>query len=247
MPDTDNDLYVGYLPAPPRTVRFLRKLIPPTLAILASLMAAIAFTQRSPGNATWDTGTPRTVSGILYTNPYPVLFADDHTAWYLVEQGKRGAQQRTQPFDAQRVTITGWPLERDARHILELAPDDSAITARSTDRAAPIPITNIPTFAPITTHGEIVDAKCYLGAMKPGDGKAHKACATLCISSGIPAVFVSTESGTPTYHLILNQENQPATDITRDFIGEPITLTPTLAKWGDIDIYIITPTSITRP
>lgn len=245
MPDTHDDFYVGYLPAPPRHVRFLRVLIPPTLTVLACIMAAIAFTQRSPGPAIWHDATPISITGALYATPYPVLFTDDNTAYFLVEQGKRGAQQRAAPHHAHRATITGWLLERDDRKILELVPEDDAIRAH--EPVPELPITSIPTFAPITAHGEIVDAKCYLGAMKPGDGKAHKACATLCITSGIPALFISGSSDTPAYHLILDTSHQPATNITHDFIGEPITLTPTLAKWGPLDIYLINTNNITRP
>ena len=38
----------------------------------------------------------------------------------------------------------------------------------------------------VTLKGEIIDPKCYLGAMKPGGGKTHKACAMRCIAGGIP-------------------------------------------------------------
>lgn len=244
MPDTQDDFYVGYLATPPRHVRFLRRIIPPTLILLACIMAAIAFSQRSPGPAIWHDAKPISITGALYATPYPVLFTDDNVAYFLVEQGKRGAQPRTAPHHAHRATITGWLLERDNRRILELVPESDAIRAH--ESIPELPITPVPTFAPITAHGEIVDAKCYLGAMKPGDGKAHKACATLCITSGIPALFVSHITSSPTYHLILDTNHQPATPITHDFIGEPITLTPTLAKWGPLDIYTITQSSITR-
>ena len=39
--------------------------------------------------------------------------------------------------------------------------------------------------------GEICDGKCYAGAMQPGTGLAHKACANLCLIGGTPAVFVA--------------------------------------------------------
>lgn len=44
---------------------------------------------------------------------------------------------------------------------------------------------------PVTLDGELVDSKCYLGTMKPGDGKTHKSCAILCLRGGIPPLFVS--------------------------------------------------------
>ncbi|MGE6744243.1 hypothetical protein ACQKGC_28815, partial [Allorhizobium pseudoryzae] len=41
--------------------------------------------------------------------------------------------------------------------------------------------------------GEICDGKCYAGAMRPGSGLAHKACANLCLIGEIPAVFVTVD------------------------------------------------------
>lgn len=43
----------------------------------------------------------------------------------------------------------------------------------------------------VTLTGELLDGKCYLGAMKPGDGAAHRACAMLCIRGGLPALFIA--------------------------------------------------------
>jgi hypothetical protein len=37
--------------------------------------------------------------------------------------------------------------------------------------------------------GEILDAKCWFGAMRPGFGKTHKACAALCARGGLPLAF----------------------------------------------------------
>lgn len=69
-----------------------------------------------------------------------------------------------------------------------------------------------------TLVGEIVDTKCYLGAMKPGRGKPHRDCASLCIRGGIPAaLLVRTETGErELVHLV-------------DFAGQP--LGPELLKW----------------
>jgi hypothetical protein len=33
---------------------------------------------------------------------------------------------------------------------------------------------------------EILDANCWFGAMRPGYGKPHKACAALCARGGLP-------------------------------------------------------------
>jgi hypothetical protein len=39
-------------------------------------------------------------------------------------------------------------------------------------------------------RGEIVDTKCYLGVMTPGEDKVHRGCAVRCISRGVPPAFL---------------------------------------------------------
>lgn len=41
-----------------------------------------------------------------------------------------------------------------------------------------------------TLQGEIVDSKCYLGVMRPGNTKTHRACAVRCIAGGVPPVLL---------------------------------------------------------
>ena len=45
-----------------------------------------------------------------------------------------------------------------------------------------------------TLKGEIVDPKCFFGAMKPGHGLTHKQCAMRCISGGIAPVLVAQDA-----------------------------------------------------
>jgi hypothetical protein len=45
----------------------------------------------------------------------------------------------------------------------------------------------------VELRGEIVDSKCYLGVMNPGDGKVHRDCAARCISGGIPPALVARD------------------------------------------------------
>ncbi len=55
----------------------------------------------------------------------------------------------------------------------------------------------------VALTGEIMDSKCYLGAMNPGERKVHRACAIRCISGGIPPVFVVRTTGGSIQHLLL--------------------------------------------
>lgn len=241
----EGEFYVGYLATPPSYVRFLRRVIPPTLVVLACVMAGVALLQRDPGRGRWDTGATISVTGTVASRPYPAVFLDEDEAYLLVETGKRGAQQRVAAADGKRATVTGWLLERDGRRILELAPEDSAVRVEAGDGVVP-EIRDVPTFAPIVARGEIVDAKCYLGAMKPGDGKGHKACATLCVGAGIPPMFVSNEGGTTSYHLVVDAAHGAANGLVAEVLGEPVEARPTLAKWGPFDVYVVGEGAVSR-
>jgi hypothetical protein len=93
--------------------------------------------------------------------------------------------------------------------------------------------------------GEIVDYKCFLGAMKPGDGKTHKACAALCISGGIPPMLVSfDERGTRTYTvLVLDQGRTP--DLA-EAAGEPVRVSGRLEVKGGLRVLTVIPDGVVR-
>jgi hypothetical protein len=42
---------------------------------------------------------------------------------------------------------------------------------------------------PDSLGGEILDSKCWFGAMQPSDSKVHKACASLCVRGDVPPAF----------------------------------------------------------
>ena len=89
--------------------------------------------------------------------------------------------------------------------------------------------------------GEIVDFKCFLGAMKPGDGKPHQACATLCISGGIPPMLVSKNpDGSNHYRLVLGEAGEPIDDTLMGLIGIPIEATGIAERWGDLEVIRLT-------
>lgn len=233
-----DEFYVGYLPLPWGHSRFLRIAIPLTLWLMVFVSAGIAWTQRHPGDAVWDDATERDWVGVLRAAPYPMLLVesgdDAGSIALLVEQGKLGAT-RAKQFDGARVTLRGWRLQRDGRRIIELHPADDAITRQEGTPAPPAP-EMIAAEARAEIVGEIMDAKCFLGAMKPGEGLAHKACAILCITGGIPPMLVSREGGSTRYYLLTDEQGGPMPRELIPLVGEPVRATGTLARIGDLDM-----------
>jgi hypothetical protein len=232
-----DEFYVGYLPLPWGHSRFLRVAVPAVLWAMLLVSIGVAWTQRDPGPAVWDDGVEREWTGVLRATPYPMIEVtagdDAGSIALLVEQGKRGAQARSAAFDGRRVRVRGWRLERDGRRIIELTPGAGAIEALGDDRvAAPVPSR----LGEAVVEGEIMDAKCFLGAMKPGDGVAHRACAILCLTGGIPPMLVSRGAGGTRYLLMTDEAGGPMPAEWIGLAGLPVRATGALERVGDVEV-----------
>ncbi len=245
--------YVGYLPLPATHRRFLKFALPLILWIFVFLGFAIVWPQRSPGSGVWETVQPIERTGLLIASPYPLLVTgsnlDTAKVTILTEMGKHGALDRATPYDGVLVTIRGYRLHRDGREILELAPESDAITPLPDQSPAPALAAAararlIPprpaSAAPVSIRGEILDSKCYLGAMKPGDGKTHKACAMLCIRGGIAPMLYASQGETPhTYSMVLNSSGGPIDQSTLDLVGEPVHVLGIPGRLGDLELIFV--------
>ncbi len=88
----------------------------------------------------------------------------------------------------------------------------------------------------VTLKGEIIDPKCYLGAMKPGGGKTHKACAMLCISGGVPPMLVTRDANKQeTFYLLTTDQGGVANELVLPFVGA--TWSRSSASWKSTAIY----------
>jgi len=244
-----DDFYVGYLPVPRGHARLLRVLIPGMLWVMVVVAGLIAWQMRDPGSAVWDTADERTWQGRLVAQPYPGLLVEGEDGvqlHLLVEMAKHGAQDRVVGLEGRTVEVRGWLLQRDDRRIIELSPDESAITAVGGPAPGSGPVLNAASVREVTLRGEIMDSKCYLGAMKPGDGKAHKACATLCIAGGIPPMLVTHDaSGNASYYLLTDELGGPAGADIHPFIGEPVEVTGQLSE--SMGVQLLAVGSVSRP
>lgn len=235
-----SEFYVPYLPVPVGHRRWLRVLVPCVMWVLAIVAGLFAYSQSNPGAAVWEDGKARAFKGTIVAHPYPALFTADRGdgrpgVVLLVEVGKRGGGQRAARFDGQAVTVSGWALHRDGRLLLEMEPGEAAIVADGGTSPAALP--EAEPLGRVTLRGEIVDSKCFLGAMKPGEGKTHKECATLCISGGIPPMLVTrTSTGAMTFYLLVNPEGGPLDPACYPLIGEPVEALGSLERRADLYI-----------
>src|SRR5437899_10500981 len=83
--------------------------------------------------------------------------------------------------------------------------------------------------------GEIVDSKCYLGVMNPGNGKVHRDCAVRCISGGIPPVFATNDfNGSPAILLLTDLHQKPLPKETfLELVAQPVRIHGSVVKTGE--------------
>lgn len=230
-----DDLYVGYLTVPDGYRRFLRLCIPPLVVGFVTAGALLAWSFRSPGDGRWETDREREFEGVIIARPYAMLrLADTDNGVrtiLLVQEGKRGAADVVAGLDGQFARVRGTLLQRDGKQMLELSgPPERRSAPAST--ASPSPVADL---GAVMLRGEIIDPKCYLGAMKPGEGKTHKACATLCIAGGIPPMFVTRDAhGGKTFYLLTDRDGGPAHQQVLPFVADPVEIHGKLFRDGDL-------------
>ena len=240
-----DEFFVGYLPTPAAHARFVRRAALVLVITVAGLGLLIAARQRDPGDAVWNLEQLGMHTGTVQFLPYPLLRLDDGQNLLVVNEGKVSADASLRSFADQRVMLKGSLLSRPGRAMLELL--EPPVAAAGHPSAPP------PTLGheSVTLHGEIIDPKCFLGAMKPGDGKTHKACATLCLKGGIPPMFVERGTdGTLRYQLLVGPGGAALAGDTLaavlPFVGDDITITGTRYRRGDLDFIEIQPGAIRR-
>lgn len=236
--------YVGYLPVPDTHKRFLAVLIPLLFLGMVGIGGLIAIAQRNPGKTDVVSSEMATWSGTVYSEPYPMLLHDDGSIHLLIGIGKFGVVDRVLPFEGQRCTVDGWALARSDRQAIQMDLAEDAI------KAVDGLISPFPTLIENSSHfvelvGEIVDGKCFLGAMKPGDGKGHKACATLCIQGGLPPMFAS-DRPMPQLPLVLVDGSTELPHSILGLVGEPVRISGEMSKIGTLSILSIDSNDIHR-
>lgn len=246
-----DDFYVGYqAKAPTGLSRFLRRAVV-LLAIGGAGLGAILVALQAPFDpGAFEFGVVRDYEGLLAEHPAPMLRVETPIAvgdartsdFLLVAFGKRGAAEQVAGLDGRKVRLRGALIHRQGQAMLELAGE---IEELAPAQRSPSP--EIVALGRHTFRGEIVDSKCFLGVMKPGRGKPHRACATRCISGGVPPLLrVETESGEFRDILLTDEHGDAVNDRVLEFVAEPVEVTGELERRRDLLILAADPDAIRR-
>jgi hypothetical protein len=237
----NSDFYVGYLPnVPPSLAKWLTRIV--SAIVLGGLaIGALLILDQPPFAASkFEYGLYREYSGVIEEWPYPMLRTAD-TAYLLVAPGKHGFNEAFK-LQGRSVHLQGALIARGPDHMLEVMP--ASLREIS---ALPTPSTKPISLGAVRLRGEIVDSKCYLGVMNPGNGKVHRDCAVRCISGGAPPAFVARDaSGETQVLLLVGSDGRALNREVLSFVAEPLEISGELVRSGSNLILKAEPSRLSR-
>jgi hypothetical protein len=230
------DFFIGYnWPLPAATSRVLRR-VGGGLAIGAvGLAGALAAGHRPLEGGNFEFGHVSEHHGAVIAHPVPMLHRDDgRRPWpLLVAPGKHGADDLVRGLDRQDVAVQATRISRGDWEMLEMRSVNAGLKPRrhrATDREKGVEAGLQPR-GQITLTGEIVDSKCFLGVMVPGEGVTHRGCAALCLRGGIPAALhVKQKNGPSSLYLIAG--SVATRDSAIAWAGEVVEMTGMVTQLG---------------
>ena len=241
---SDDAFFVGWARRAPAGLRgFLAGLSIALLGAAALLALVISTRIDDPGGGAFDWAAgEQTLRGVLTVTPYPLLQQPDGHAVLLAGEGKTGPD--FDPALAGRVVeATGVMLHRGSIAMMMVG-DDPGLRAVEGAQAPPVPVP----LGRWRLVGEICDGKCWIGAMRPGSGIAHKACAGLCLAGGLPPVLVTTAPvAGESFLLLAGPDGGPMPDSLRRLVGLRIRLDGAIERRGDLLVLRADPTSARVP
>ncbi|MGB0913632.1 MAG: hypothetical protein ACPGSW_08580 [Phaeobacter italicus] len=249
MSDRKKPFFVGYLPVPRLLRRFLLVVSALFVAAFAGIGLTLGVAQDDPGDGAFrfDYGR-QTVTGVVELTPYPLLrvtAGNDRiragTTLMLAGQGKTNVDQRAIPLAGKLATVSGVVLQRGDLNMLQLRGGEQGIAAA--DGTAPAQ--DVEPLGRWKLAGEICDGKCLAGAMRPGRGIAHKACANLCLIGGVPPVFVSTQAVDGSeFLLITGPDGAPLPDSAYDHVAQYVSIEGEVERRGDLLLLRLDPETL---
>jgi hypothetical protein len=251
-PDDDKaPFFIGWADTPPTDRRFFLRAGLGLTAAAGGLGFGLATLQVPPGKGQWDPDAVREWRGIASAEPYAMLRTHDlgggpRTA-LLSCLGKCGVAARIRALAGQPVVVTGSLIQRD-QHAM-IAVDEVGDWIRADEAVAPDAALHFPALEPLgeaTLVGEILDAKCWFGAMRPSSGKVHKACAALCIRGGIPPAFYARGPGGQDALMIMSSGGQAYGPDLLALVGDPVRLSGRVFHLGDLLVLDVPVAAIQR-
>jgi hypothetical protein len=188
----------------------------------------------------FEYGVYRDYEGELVEWPYPALITVEQH-FLLVGQGKFGVADLVRGRDGSLVRLRGSLISRGPDRMLEIEPASLQTVGGTSHARSAIDL------GVVTLTGEIVDTKCHLGVMNPGEGKVHRDCAVRCISGGAPPGFlVRDHSGETRLLLLTGSDGRAIGHEVLAYVAEPVRITGRLKRAGTSLVLLAEPRDYQR-
>lgn len=252
MSEKNSPFFVGYLPVPVALRKWLLVICVVFVAGLAGAGLTMGAAQDDPGPGAFrfDYGR-QTVTGVIELTPYPLVRVTEGnerikpgTTLMLAGQGKSSVDSRAIPLEGQLAKVSGVVLQRGTLNMLQLRGGKNGLSAVE----GTAPEQDVKPLGRWKLAGEICDGKCLAGAMRPGTGLAHKACANLCLIGGVPPVFVSSQpvDGSE-FLLITGPDGTVLPPALYHQVGSYITIEGDVERRGDVLVFSVDPDTVGEP
>lgn len=260
----NDEFYIGWeTKAAPGIGKTVRKTVVLVLLLALVVPILLAVSQRMIGASVFEWGNHKNFSGVLQITPYPHLLVprpgtgDFHTlqsvevrpaafsTYYLVAPWKFGLNREAiATLNGKQVTLKGSLIYRGNQTMIETKAEWIQANANA---SAPAAVPQAMALGKQTLVGQIVDSKCFLGVMNPGQLTPHRACAIRCISGGVPPVLlVRRKEGPAIYLLLVSAEGKPVNKQVLDLVAEPVEITGDVERQGDLLILRADPATYRR-
>ncbi len=249
-PDAPDPFFVGYVrTVAPRIRTFALCAGAGMIGLFALAGFLVPLGTIDPGSGRYaDDLRGGVLTGVIEHLPYSILRVpategSPARAVLLGGQTKVGAQDRV-ALGTPAIDVAGVFVRRGDFDMLLISGNGAKASAAPMPDFQPAPAEDLGRWR---LTGEICDGKCYGGAMKPGRGLAHKACANLCITEGLPPVLVMElpVAGSTTL-LLAAGDGGPMPAFLLHLTAIPIQLEGQLERRDDLLIFRVDESSFRR-
>jgi nitrite reductase/ring-hydroxylating ferredoxin subunit/DMSO/TMAO reductase YedYZ heme-binding membrane subunit len=236
----------------------LKRFIAPAIFIGLIFLLSFTFSQQKIANSKYHFGEVAAYTGQVSNYPFPhILLPEDGKDEFgnpkarvipLVNAWKFGADSLIDKWCNHKMsctaTVQGTVISRDEHFVLELSKEENSFSP--TNKNFSSSQGSITSKGRVTLKGEIIDPKCYFGAMNPGEGKPHRSCAIRCISGGIMPMLSYVENNQRHYAVLLGENGEKINEQVLDFVAEPIQIEGTLYRYENWNYFQINTQNIQR-
>ncbi|MEM8870166.1 MAG: hypothetical protein AAGE38_07185 [Pseudomonadota bacterium] len=245
----DTPFFVGYL-SPPRPLKLFLAVASVALVVMFGMVSWVIGTTQAdpgPGSFRFDYGR-QTVTGLIEADPYPMLHITEGTerlpagrTVLMSGGGKVGVDDRARPLSGHMAVVSGVVLERGDLEMIQARGGTRGV-GPTMGELPEVPFEDLGRWK---LAGEICDGKCVAGAMSPGRGLAHRACANLCLIGGVPPVFVSSAPVAGSEFLLIGgPDGGPLAPELLEFTALYISVEGAVQRRGDLLVFLIDPATI---